>query len=300
MKLSLVVPCYNEEENVALFYKEAMNTFEGTDLDYELVFVNDGSGDGTLDMLKKLCSGPVEMRIISFSRNFGKEAAMLAGLEAAAGDYVTVIDADLQQKPSTALEMVRILESNPDIDVVAAYQESRSESKSLSFVKDTFYKVINKFSDTEFRENASDFRTFRRPVVDAITGIKEYFRFSKGIFSWVGFNTQYLPYTPDERANGETKWSFKKLLKYAVDGIESFTVMPLKIPFVLGALFILISVILFVIQLVRHAGVAVAAVFFTGGVILACLGIIGEYLAKTYVQGKNRPIYIIKENITNR
>ena len=300
MKLSLVVPCFNEEGNIAPFYKAVADTFNGHDFDYEIVFVNDGSTDGTLQVLKKLVTGPIAIKIISFSRNFGKEAAMLAGLENAGGEYVTIIDADLQQHPSVVLDMIEKLDVNPDIDCVAAYQDERSEDKKMSFFKEGFYKIVNLITDTEFVSGASDFRTFRRPMVDSITGMKEYFRFSKGLFSWVGYNTEYIPYTVRERASGESKWSFAKLFKYALDGIEAFTVRPLRIPLWLGILFIVFSLPLFIIALATDRSVTPSAVFFVGGTILACMGILGEYLAKTYMQGKNRPVYIIKENISNR
>ncbi len=300
MKLSLVVPCFNEEGSIAPFYKAVSDTFGGHDFDYEIVFVNDGSTDGTLQVLKKLIAGPVPVRIISFSRNFGKEAAMLAGLENADGEYVTIIDADLQQHPSVVLDMIERLDVNPDIDCVAAYQSKRDEDAKMSFFKSGFYKTINLITDTEFVSGASDFRTFRRPMVDSIVEMKEYFRFSKGIFSWVGFNTEYIPYTVNERVSGKSKWSFVKLFKYALDGIEAFTTRPLRIPFWLGILFIIISLPLFIAALATDRSVTAAVVYFVGGTVLVCLGILGEYLAKIYIQGKNRPVYIIKENISNR
>ena len=213
MKLSLVVPCYNEEKNIPLFYNAVRQDFAKSGIDYELVFVNDGSSDGTFKEMQKLCSGDVPMKIVNFSRNFGKESAMYAGLRESEGDYVTIIDADLQQRPSIALDMVRTLENEPDYDCVAAYQEQRNENKLLVFFKNSFYKLINKFSDTEFVQGASDFRTFRRPMVEAILRMDEYFRFSKGLFSWVGFNTKFIPYNADERAEGESKWSFRKLFR---------------------------------------------------------------------------------------
>ncbi len=170
----------------------------------------------------------------------------------------------------------------------------------MSFFKDTFYKVVNLVTDTGFVSGASDFRTFRRPMVDSIISMKEYFRFSKGIFSWVGYNTEYIPYTVNERASGESKWSFVKLFKYAVDGIEAFTTRPLRLPLWLGILFIIISLPLFIIALATGKNISVSVIYFVGGTILACMGILGEYLAKTYMQGKNRPVYIVKEKISNR
>ena len=308
MKLSLVVPCYNEEKNISLFYEAVKNDFAGVDFDCELVFVNDGSKDGTLRELKKLCDGDLPVKIVNFSRNFGKESAMYAGLHETEGDYVTIIDADLQQRPSIALDMVKMLDNEPDYDCVAAYQDERKESKLLVFFKDGFYKLINKFSDTEFIQGASDFRTFRRPMVEAILEMDEYFRFSKGLFSWVGFNTKFIPYEVEERATGSSKWSFWKLFKYALEGIFAFTTAPLRIATIIGLLTSLLSVIyLFVVviqKLVFGNPVAgyptiVVLILFLGGIQLCCIGIIGEYIARTYIQTKGRPIYIAKEIIKN-
>lgn len=300
MKLSFVVPCYNEEGNVAPFYKEVLGAFSGTGYDFEIVFVNDGSSDSTLAVLKKLATGPIPVKIVDFSRNFGKEAAVLAGLQNAEGDFVTVIDADLQQHPITVLQMVKRLEENSEIDCVAAYQAERSDSKVLSLFKKAFYLLINGMSETEFKQGASDFRTFRRPMVDAILDMQEYHRFSKGIFSWVGFNTEYMPYVADKRLQGKSKWSFTKLFRYAVDGIEAFSTVPLRLPLIIGILFVLLSLPLFILLAVLKVYLEIAVIFFVGGVILICLGILAEYLAKIYVQGKNRPVYIVRQIINNR
>lgn len=308
MKLSLVVPCYNEQTNVSAFYDTVKRDFASCGFEYEMVFVNDGSSDGTLGELKKLCEGDVPVKIINFSRNFGKEAAMYAGLKEAEGDYITVIDADLQQKPSIALDMVRTLDNEPEYDCVAAYQDQRHESKALIFFKKSFYKVINKFSDTEFVQGASDFRTFRRPMAEAVVEMGEYFRFSKGLFSWVGFNTKFIPYEADERASGESKWSFWKLFKYALEGIFAFTTAPLRISTITGIIAAVFSVIYLIIVVLQKliAGIdvpgyatIVVLILLLGGVQLTCIGIIGEYIARTYVQTKNRPIYIAKEIIKN-
>lgn len=308
MKLSLVVPCYNEEKNVSLFYQAVKNDFSGVDFDYELVFVNDGSKDGTFKELQKLCEGDLPVKIVNFSRNFGKESAMYAGLRESEGDYVTIIDADLQQRPSIALDMVRMLDSEPDYDCVAAYQESRRESKLLVFFKNSFYKLINKFSDTEFVQGASDFRTFRRPMVEAILAMDEYFRFSKGLFSWVGFNTKFIPYKVEERATGNSKWSFKKLFKYALDGIFAFTTAPLRFATIIGLLTSFLSIIYLIVVVIQKlafgipvAGYAtiVVLILLLGGIQLCCIGIIGEYIARTYIQTKGRPIYIAKQVIKN-
>lgn len=308
MKLSLVVPCYNEEGNVPLFYDAVKKDFEGSGIDYELVFVNDGSRDGTFRELKKLCDGDIPVKIVNFSRNFGKESAMYAGLKESEGEYVSIIDADLQQKPSIALDMVRTLETEPEYDCVAAYQEQRHESKLLVFFKKSFYKTINKFSDTEFTQGASDFRTFRRPMVEAILEMDEYFRFSKGLFSWVGFNTKFIPYEAEERATGTSKWSFTKLFKYALEGIFAFTTAPLRISTILGLLTAFLSIIYLIVVVVQKLcfGIAVEGyativvlILLLGGIQLTCIGIIGEYIARTYVQTKGRPIYIAKQVIKN-
>lgn len=308
MKLSLVVPCYNEEKNVSLFYEAVKKDFAGVDFEYELVFVNDGSRDGTFKELQKLCEGDLPVKIVNFSRNFGKEAAMYAGLKEAEGDYVTIIDADLQQRPSIALDMVNMLDSEPDYDCIAAYQDERKESKPLIFFKNRFYSLINKFSDTEFIQGASDFRTFRRPMVEAILQMDEYFRFSKGLFSWVGYNTKFIPYEVEERATGTSKWSFRKLFKYAMEGIFAFTTAPLRISTVIGLITAILSIIYLVVVVVQKLAFGndvpgyatiVVLILLLGGIQLCCIGIIGEYIARTYIQTKNRPIYIAKNVIKN-
>ena len=224
MRLSLVVPCYNEAENVAAFQEAVIGAFAGCGYDYEIVFVNDGSRDATLHNLKKLYAAQTcPVKVISFSRNFGKEAAIYAGMEHAEGEYISLIDADLQQRPEIVAQMVQILEDKPDCDVVAAYQDRRGEGKVLSFFKKSFYSVINHLSDVKLRSDASDFRTFRRSVRDSILDLAEYHRFSKGIFAWVGYNTEFIPYTACERHSGTTKWNFWKLLNYAIEGIVGFS-----------------------------------------------------------------------------
>ena len=220
MKLSLVVPCYNEAENVAAFQNATIEAFSGCGYDYEIVFVDDGSKDATLHQLRKLFQAQAcPVKVISFSRNFGKEAAIFAGLHQASGDYVSFIDADLQQRPEIVRDMVKILDEDPQYDVVAAYQDRRGEGKVLSFFKKSFYKVINGLSDINLKSDASDFRTFRRSVADSILALGEYHRFSKGIFAWVGYETCFIPYLAQERFAGTTKWNFRKLLNYAIDGI---------------------------------------------------------------------------------
>lgn len=308
MKLSLVVPCYNEEQNVALFYQVAKNVFDAEGYSYELVFVNDGSKDNTLGELKKLhAEADGNIRIVSFSRNFGKEAAMYAGIEHAKGELVCLIDADLQQRPEVVAYMVKRLDEVPELDCVAAYQAERHESSTLSFFKSSFYKLINSVSDTNFVQGASDFRTFRRSVAEAVLSMGEYHRFSKGILSWVGFNTEYIPYEVQERAAGESKWSFKKLFRYAIDGIIAFSTAPLAIPTALGILLTVISFIYLgarglycafsLYESFSQGSVLIFLLLLVGGLQLLSIGIIGKYLAKTYEQSKDRPIYIAREII---
>ena len=305
MKVTLVVPCYNEEHNVALFYEVADAAFCNTEFEYDIVFVNDGSKDGTYKELKKIFNAHSDkVSVINLSRNFGKEAAILAGLKRADGDYIALVDADLQQRPEIVLDMVHYLEENEDYDVVAAYQEHRIEGKLMSGVKKLFYTLINKVCDIEFYSGASDFRTFRKTVKEAIINMPEYYRFSKGIFSWVGFNTHYLPYVAEERNAGETKWTVKKLIKYAIEGFISFTTFPLRFATYLGMLVSVCAVVYMGVVIVKTLAFGesvqgyptiVTLILFLSGVQLLILGILGEYLARIYVQGKNRPVYIEKE-----
>lgn len=306
MKLSLVVPCYNEEGNVELFYEECVKAFAKTDIDYEFVFVNDGSRDKTAEKLKKLYTEKTESRItvVSFSRNFGKESAIYAGIKNSSGDYVSLIDADLQQRPEVVIEMMNILENEPEYDCVAAYQGVRKEGSVMTGFKSGFYKLINKLSEVELHADASDFRTFSRTVADAILEIGEYHRFSKGIFSWIGFNTKYIPYEVQERNSGETKWSFTKLVRYAFEGISAFSTKPLKLATYLGMLTAFAAIVYLIVVIVQRiwfnvavSGYAtiVALILLLGGIQLFCIGIIGSYLAKTYIQSKQRPIFVAKE-----
>ena len=235
MKLSLVVPCYNEADNVALFQQAVISAFDGCGYDYEIVFIDDGSRDATLHNLKKLYAAQeCPVKVVSFSRNFGKEAGIYAGLQHAAGDYICLIDADLQQRPEIVRDMVKILDEEPEFDVVAAFQDRRGEGKVLSLFKKCFYSIINKLSKVTLQPDASDFRTFRRSVRDSILELAEYHRFSKGIFAWVGYSTKFIPYTACERATGTTKWSFWKLVNYAIEGIIGFSTAPLRLATWLG------------------------------------------------------------------
>ncbi len=302
MKLSLIVPCYNEEGNVEKFYDLVNEKFADRITDYEFVFVNDGSRDGTREKLKKLYLDRNEkknIQLLSFSRNFGKEAAIYAGITKAKGELMCIIDADLQQRPEVVLEMLDIIEKDDDIDCVTAYQEKRKEGKTVSCLKSLFYKGINKISDVDFVNGASDFRLFRRNVADAILQMQEYHRFSKGLFSFVGFNTEYIPYTAAERESGESKWSVLKLMMYALEGILAFSTAPLKISLGASLAFFffsfLCSVGSFIFSTQSVLLRVMATVFLVGGTILLNLGIISLYLSKMYVQGKNRPVYILKE-----
>lgn len=305
MKLSLIVPCYNEAENVELFLEETVKAFHGCGYSYEIVFVDDGSSDATLHNLKKLhARGKCPVKVISFSRNFGKEAGLYAGLQYASGDYISLIDADLQQRPEIVKDMVQFLEDNPDYDVVAAYQDRRREGKVLSFFKKSFYRIINKMSHVTLQPEASDFRTFRKSVRDSILALGEYHRFSKGIFAWVGYKTHFIPYTACERAFGTTKWNFMKLLNYAIEGIIGYSTAPLRLATCLGTLsgaaavlyliFVIMQKLIWGIDIPGYATIIVLILFF-GSVQLFCIGIIGEYVGRTFEQSKNRPIYIAKE-----
>ena len=299
MDLSIVVPCYNEEGNVELFYEEVQKVFKGKKIKYEIVFVNDGSSDNTLDRLTNIVDQKKQnIKVINFSRNFGKEAAMYAGLKEAEGELVTIIDADLQQRPELILRMIDILNENEQFDSVAAFQEVRKEGKVLTFFKDTFYKVINSMSTVPFVQGASDFRTFRRKVVDSILELSEYHRFSKGIFSFVGYNTYYLPYEVEERNSGTSKWNFFKLFNYAIDGIVAFTTSPLRAPFYISIVTFLVGFIYFIVALFKGVSeftVILLVMLFLFSLLFMVVGVIGEYLSRTYIQVKQRPIYIVKE-----
>lgn len=304
MDLSIVVPCYNEEGNVGLFYEEVQRVFKGKKIKYEIVFVNDGSSDNTLNRLTDIVNQKKQnIKVINFSRNFGKEAAMYAGLKEAEGKLVTIIDADLQQRPELILRMIDILNENEQFDSVAAFQEVRKEGKVLTFFKDTFYKVINSMSTVPFVQGASDFRTFRRKVVDSILELSEYHRFSKGIFSFVGYNTYYLPYEVEERNSGTSKWNFFKLFNYAIDGIVAFTTSPLRAPFYISIVTFLVGFIYFIVALFKGVSeftVILLVMLFLFSLLFMVVGVIGEYLSRTYIQVKQRPIYIVKERLESK
>lgn len=305
MKLSLVVPCYNEAENVAAFQDAVIGAFDGCGYDYEIVFVNDGSRDATLHNLRKLhAAQKCPVKVISFSRNFGKESAIYAGMEHAEGEYISLIDADLQQRPEIVANMVKILDEKPECDVVAAYQDRRGEGKVLSFFKKRFYGIINHLSDVNLHADASDFRTFRRSVRDSLLELAEYHRFSKGLFAWVGYDTEFIPYTACERNAGTTKWSFRKLMNYAIEGIIGFSTKPLRYSIYIGG-FTAIAAILYLLWVIIEKlawGIAIPGyatiivlILLLGSIQLFCIGIIGEYVGRTFEQSKDRPVYIAKE-----
>ena len=306
-KISVVVSCYNEEKALPLFYKEIERVrkqdFEGI-AEFEYIFVNDGSKDGTLQEMRELSKRDSKVRYVSFSRNFGKEAAMYAGLEASTGDYVTLMDADLQDPPKLLKQMYDEIVIKGH-DVVATRRVTRKgEPPIRSFFARMFYKIINKMSDIEMVDGARDYRLMKRQVVDSIISLKEYNRYSKGLFSFVGFDVKWLEYENVERVAGETKWSFWKLFKYAIEGITAFSTTPLIMSSLVGLIFCLIAVIAVIFIIIKTlvygdptAGwpSLVCIVVFVSGVQLFALGVIGQYLSKTYLEVKKRPIYIVKE-----
>lgn len=308
MKLSLVVPCYNEAENVSAFQEATMQAFDGCGYDYEIVFVNDGSTDATMIELRKLFQEQkCPVKVVSFSRNFGKESAIYAGLKETSGEYVTLIDADLQQRPEIARNMVEILDAHMEYDLVAAYQDRRGEGKLLSFFKKSFYKIINKLSDVNLHADASDFRTMRRCVANSIIDLGEYHRFSKGIFAWIGFNTFFIPYTACERAAGVSKWNFRKLFNYAVEGIIGYSTKPLRIATFLGGITAVLTFLYLIVVILEKLitgidipgyATIVVLILFLGSMQLFCIGIIGEYVGRTFEQSKSRPVYIAREILT--
>lgn len=309
MFLSVVVPCYNEEKNIRPFFEKVTSELSEIINDTELIFINDGSRDKTVEELKKLTSETVcKIKIICFSRNFGKEAALLAGLENAAGQYTAIIDADLQQNPRYIIEMLNIIKDNPEYDGVAAYQRERNESRVLKFFKNCFYKLINKLTEVEFYKSASDFRVLNRKMVDAVLAMPEKCRFSKGIFSWIGFNVYYMPYEVEARLSGTSKWNFWRLTAYAINGIVAFSDKPLIISSILGLVLFLLSIIMMLYFIIKTLifgdpvpgfPTLASLILFLSGIQLMCIGIIGQYLAKIYTESKCRPVYIIKEQYEN-
>ncbi len=307
MKLiSIVVPCYNEQEALPFFYDAicAMAQQMSSRAEFELIFVNDGSRDDTLTEMRRLAEKDARVHYISFSRNFGKESAMYAGMQKAQGDYIAIMDVDLQDPPALLPEMLDGIEKE-GYDCVATRRVTRAgEPKLRSFFARMFYRLINKISKTEIVDGARDYRLMTRQMVQAILSMTEYNRFSKGIFGWVGFETKWLEYENVQRVAGETKWSFWKLFLYSLEGIFAFSTVPLAISSVLGLVFCVVAFILTLFYAIKALafGEAVAgfptlicSIFLVGGVQLFCIGILGQYLSKTYLECKNRPIYIVKE-----
>jgi len=304
--ISIVVPCYNEEESIPLFYQEMIKIVEKMkkQVTFELIFVNDGSKDKTLEELRKLASTDKNVHYVSFSRNFGKEAAMLAGLEASTGDYVTTMDVDLQYPPYLLEEMYRLV-TEEGYDCVATKSTSRNGySFFRKFCTKWYYRIIGAISKTEMVAGARDYRLMTRQMVDAILSMKEYNRYSKGLFSFVGFDTKWIEFENQERVAGTTKWSFWKLFSYALDGITAFSTVPLVLAAIIGVLFCFIAFIMIIVIILKtliwgdpvNGWPSLACIIFlVGGVQLFCTGIIGQYLSKTYLETKKRPVYIVKE-----
>ncbi|HEM5075340.1 TPA: glycosyltransferase family 2 protein [Streptococcus suis] len=307
--ISVIVPCFNEEEAIPYFYDAMEKVRKEMGEQFEYIFVNDGSKDRTLTVLRQLSGQDRAVRYLSFSRNFGKEAALYAGLQAAQGELVTVMDVDLQDPPEMLMEMKAMLDGNPDLDCVGTRRVSRDgEPPIRSFFAKLFYKLMNKISQVEVVDGARDFRLMRRHMVDAILSVSEYNRFSKGIFAWVGFETEYLPYENVERVAGETSWSFWKLLSYSIEGVINFSDTPLNIASYTGFFTFLLSLVLMVFVVFKTLVFGdptigwpstICIILFLGGLQLMTIGILGKYLAKVFLETKKRPIYIVKEKSSN-
>ena len=303
-KISIIVPCYNEEEAIPYFYNEINKIVKEMKYNFEIIFVNDGSKDKTIEIIKDLSKKDKNIKYINLSRNFGKESAMLAGLELSSGDYITIMDADLQDPPALIPEMIRLIKEE-GFDCVGTRRVTRKgEPPIRSFFARMFYKIINKMSKVEMVDGARDFRLMTRQMVNSILELKEYNRYSKGLFSFVGYKTKWLEYENINRIAGTTKWSFWKLFIYAIEGIVSFTTTPLTIAALIGIIFCLIAFIMIIVIIIKTLCLGdpvngwpslACIIFFVSGVQLFCLGIMGEYLAKAYLETKKRPIYIIKE-----
>lgn len=308
-KITVIIPCYNEEQSLHYYYQEMsrvmalMNTY-----DFELLFVNDGSKDQTLDIIKELAKNDKRIKYISFSRNFGKEAAMYAGFEKSTGDYVCLMDADLQDPPKLLPEMVKAIEEDGYDSAATRRVTRKGEPPIRSFFARMFYKIMNKISDTELMDGARDYRLMTRQFVNSLLDMKEYNRFSKGLFGWVGYKTKWIEFENVERVAGETKWSFWKLLVYAVDGAVAFSTAPLAIASVLGMLMLLVSLAFIIFIIIRTLIFGdpvsgwpslVCIITLIGGIQIFCVGILGEYLSKVYLETKGRPIYIVKDTNIN-
>lgn len=309
-RMSVVVPCFNEEEAIPVYYRAMCRVMKDMpEVEFELLFVDDGSSDSTLELLKKMNEEDKRCQYLSFSRNFGKEAALYAGLKSASGDYVATMDVDMQDPPGLLPEMYRIL-LEEDYDSVATRRSTRTgEPRLRSFLSESFYKFINKISKTEIVNGARDYRLMKRRMVDAVLGMSEYNRFSKGIFEWVGFRTKWLEFQNVGRCAGETKWSVKKLFFYSLEGITGFSVAPLSLAAVVGVIFCILSFFMILVIIVRTVvwGDPVSGwpslaciIFMVSGIQLFCTGIVGQYLSKTYLETKHRPIFILKESSTGK
>lgn len=294
MEISVVVPCYNEAPTILEFHKLLTESFKKENLTYELIMVDDGSEDDTMEKLRSITKKDKSVKVISFSRNFGKEAAMLAGLKHCNGKYVAIMDADLQHTPEVLLKMYDKLIKNPEYDVVASYKESRYDEKTIKrTLISLFYRINNFVSDVKLLPGASDFRIFKSAVKDAIVSLPEKTRFLKGIFAWVGFNTIYMPYTPSKREYGASKWSIFKLIKYSLGGIISFSTKPIKGVFVIGLLCFMICLINFILMGYLSSRTIILLI----GIMLLCLGVISLYISRIYSNLLGRPCYIIREKI---
>ncbi len=309
--LSVIVPCLNEQENISDFYHEVLKNeefFKGQGVDFEFIFVDDGSSDGTVANVKELIAGDERVHLISFSRNFGKEAAMYAGLSSSKGDYVAIMDCDLQDPPALLPEMFRAITEEGYDSVATRRVNRKGEPPIRSFFARQFYKLINKITKTEIVDGARDYGLMTRKFVDAILSMKEYNRFSKGIFGWVGFKNKWLEFENIERKKGETKWSFWKLFAYAIDGIMAFSTAPLAIASFLGIFFCIVAFIFIILIIIRQNTVGdphnlvgwasmACIILFVSGVQLFCVGVVGQYLSKAYLEVKRRPLYIVKEEL---
>ena len=304
MKLSIIIPSYNEEGNIIKLNEKIINALE--DIEYEIIYINDGSTDTTLNKIKEVYQQNKEqIKYISFSRNFGKEASIYAGLEYSTGDLICIIDSDLQQNPKYIKEMYNFLKENEEYDQVTMVMNNRNkETKIKKYIKKTFYKLINKLSDIKFIDGASDFRMFRKSIKNAILKITENNRFSKGIFSWIGFNTKYMTYEVEKRYSGKSKFDTKKSIKYAITGITNYSIKPLSISILIGTIISVLSLLYIIITIIQvlmfgkdvpgYASLLVS-ILFMGGLQLIFIGILGTYIGKTYIETKKRPIYIEKE-----
>ena len=303
--LSLVIPCFNEEEAIPIFYNETVKVLKGMDIDYEFLFIDDGSKDKSLERMVELTKKDDKVFYYSFSRNFGKEAAMYAGLKNAKGDYVTIMDVDLQDPPALLPEMLDKIRNEGYDSVATRRKDRKGESKIRSFFADSFYKIINKISDADIVSGARDYRLMRRKMVDAVIAMSECNRFSKGIFGWVGFNTYWLSFENVERSVGTTKWNFWKLFKYAISGIVNFSNTPLDIASFFGVFMTILSFFILVFIVIRKLMFGdpvqgwtstICVIIFIGGIQLFSIGIIGQYIGKIYMETKNRPVYIVSKS----